>query len=241
MVAMPQLDYRRSPVTVALLAVMVALEIFFNLQPDARWEWYNQWLGIWWQIWTGQIWRPLTSCLMHGDLIHLAFNCFWLAVFGPVLEERFGSWRTLGLIIVLGYVSSLSEYIIDGYVMEKVSGGVGFSGIGYGLFGFILIGRRYVVGWWAVCDDPTVKLFVGWFFFCILLTWTGALAVGNIAHGAGFLFGALYGLAIFDQAHRRRWLALSVALTLLVLSTMVVCPGHPHYEYAREQLASQRL
>jgi len=232
MVAAARLDFRRSPVTLSLLAVIVALEIFFNLRPEARNDVYNQWMGIWWQIWAGEVWRPFTSCLGHGDFLHMAFNAYWLAVFGPLLEERFGSWRTLGLIVLLGYVSGLPEYIVQGYTREQLGGALGFSGIGYGLFGLFLIGRHYVPEWWVVCNQQTVQLFVGWFFLCIFLTWAEFMPVANIAHAAGFGFGALYGRAIFDRPNRSRWLALSIILSLAVLATMIACPGHVHYEYA---------
>lgn len=217
-----------------LLAVIVALEVLFSLRPEARMEFYNDWLGIWWQVWTGELWRPFTTCLSHVNLIHMAFNAFWLAVFGPVLEERFGSFRTLGLIVLLGYVSLLPEYILNGYLDDELTPLFGFSGIGYGLFGLIWIGRRYVPSWWTVCDQATVHLFIGWFFLCIFLTWARVMPVANIVHGSGFLFGALYGQAIFDRAHRKPWMVLAVGLTLLVLATLVACPNHVHYEYARQ-------
>jgi len=234
MLAMRRLDFRREPVTMILLGVIVALEVFFQIRPDARTDFYNQWMGIWLQIWAGELWRPFTSCLGHVNLIHMLFNAYWLIVFGPVLEERFGSWRTLGLIVLLGYVSLLPEYIVEGYVSEELGGAFGFSGIVYGMFGLILIGRRYVPQWQLVCDQQTANLFIGWFFLCIFLTWTDIMPVANVAHGAGFVFGVLYGQTIFNRSRRYQWLALSAVLTLMVLSTMIACPGHVHYEHVRE-------
>jgi len=233
MTTVPRLDFQRTPVTLILLAVAVALEVLFTLEPDARLDYYNRWLGILPHIWLGQVWRPLTSCLMHGDLIHMAFNCFWLALFGGVLEARFGSYRMLGLVVLLGYVSILPEYVVGSYRRGEPTMIVGLSGIVYGLFGLIFIGRRYVREWWEVCDQQTVNLLIGWFFLCIVLTAYKIMLVANIAHGAGFGFGVLYGLVVFDKPRRGRWLALSVVLTLLVLSTMVACPGHVQYEAVR--------
>ena len=84
-----------------------------------------------------------------------------------------------------------------------------------------------------VCDEQTVQLLIGWFFLCILLTHFGVMLVANIAHGAGFLFGVLYGLAIFDAPRRRWWLPLAIVLTTIVLSTLIACPGHMGYEQTR--------
>jgi GlpG protein len=230
-----RLDFRRAPVTMILLAVIVALEIFFNIRgPEVRNDFYNQWMGIWWQIWAGEQWRPLTSSIGHVNLIHALFNAYWLAVFGPMLEERFGSWRMLGLIVLLCYVSILPEYIVQGYIDDPLPGALGFSGVVYGLFGLILIGRRHVPAWWTVCDQQTVKLLIGWFFLCIFLTWAKIMPVANVAHGAGFGFGVLFGLAIFEKERRWLWIPLAVLLTAVVLGTMVACPGHLHYEHAMQ-------
>ena len=40
---------------------------------------------------------------MHGGPLHAAFNVYWLMVFGPALENRLGSWRMLGLVVLLIY------------------------------------------------------------------------------------------------------------------------------------------
>ena len=41
----------------------------------------------------GEPWRLLTHAFLHGGLIHLAFNTFFLIQIGPMLERRLGSAR----------------------------------------------------------------------------------------------------------------------------------------------------
>jgi rhomboid protease GluP len=233
MAARPEFNFQRTPVTLILMGVAVALELAFQLQPDLRVDFYNDWLGLLPRMWSGEPWRPFTSSLMHGGFIHAAFNVYWLAVFGQTLEIRFGSWRTLGLIVLLAYVSMLPEYVIGSYHRQQPIMIVGLSGVIYCLFGVVLVGRRWEPRFHMVCDEQTVQLLIGWFFLCIVLTHLGAMSVANIAHGAGFLFGVLYGLAIFDARRRAWWLVLAMLLTSIVLSTLIACPGHAGYEQTR--------
>ena len=236
----PEINFQRTPVTLIVAAIVVALEVVCTLDelPGApggsrRFAYYNDYLGILPRLWAGELWRPFTSTLMHGGLIHAAFNVYWLMIFGPPLENRFGSYRFCGLIVLLGYASMMPEYVIGSYRRVNPIMIVGLSGVVYGLFGVVFVGRRRHAYLRAVCDDATVKLLLGWFFLCILLTYAGLMPVANIAHGAGFVFGVLYGMAVFDVANRLRWTLASVAATLLVAATLVVCPGHNAYEHIK--------
>ena len=66
----------------------------------------------------------------------MAFNDYWLWIFGTVLQEVFGHIKTLALFVRFAVGSSALKFSI-------LSGGVGLSGVGYGLFGllWILSGR----------------------------------------------------------------------------------------------------
>jgi hypothetical protein len=81
---------------------------------------------------------------------------------------------------------------------------------------------------------------IGWFFLCIALTYLNIMSVANIAHGAGFGFGVVYGLAIFDTRHRTRWSIVAVLASLIVLSTLITCPGHWGYERAKRRMQAFR-
>ena len=83
-------------------------------------------------------------------------------------------------------------------------------------------------------DQGTVQVFIGWFFLCIALTYANVMLVANIAHGAGFLFGMLYGSALFATRERRRWIAASLVATTAVLLSLVGCPGHRQFEEVKE-------
>ncbi len=240
MLARPQIDFQRTPVTLSIALIAVAIELVCSFDPARRDFFYNELrLGIWWQIWTGELWRPLTTTLLHGGILHAAFNVYWLTVFGPAVELEFGSSRTFGLFVLLAYLSSLPQYIISGYIEPGSGALVGLSGVLYGFFGFCWAGSRCRGLLAAACDPATVQIMFGWFVFCLALGVVGRVSgfyfmhVANIAHVAGLVFGLLYGHTLCQRQRRPLWLALSTGLTLVVLATLIACPGHPGYEYAR--------
>ncbi len=238
MISFPQLDFHRTPATLLVAAAAAALEIVFLLDDmqdgTRRLDMYNELLGILPRLWAGELWRPFTTSLMHAGLLHAAFNVYWLLLFGITLELRLGSYRMLGLLVLLGYVSMMPEYCISSYRREQPIMIVGLSGIVYGLFGLLWMGRRWHTDMYAVCDRHTSQILLGWFFLCILLTYANILPVANIAHGAGFGFGVLYARALWSPRHRGWWLAAAVTASVLVLATLLGCPGHAGFEHVHQ-------
>jgi len=137
----------------------------------------------------GELWRLVTSIFPHAGIFHLVFNIYWLWVFGTRIEETFGPLKTAALILLFAVGSGAWEFAL-------ASGGVGLSGVGYGLFGLTWMLSRHDERFKDAIDTRTVQLFVGWFFFCIVATWLNFMPVANTAHGAGAVLGILAGLAI---------------------------------------------
>lgn len=241
---LPEINFKRTPVTLIIAAVAVALEVVCTLDPARRGYYYNDLkLGMLSLIWEGELWRPFTSSLLHVNFIHAAFNVYWLVVFGGVLEPRFGPLRFLGLIVPLSYVSMMPEFIVDNFnaPVDAQVGVLGLSGVGYGLFGMLWVGRRWRPELRDVCNDATVTLFAGWFVFCIVVTYLNIMPVANIAHAVGCLFGVLYGLAVFKPDRRGRWIVLAAVASALVLSTLIGFPGHRGYEHIRRRQMERML
>ena len=142
--------FKRYPITggTCLLAVVATLAWHCGVKIDL--------LVVDYRVWSGQFWRPLTTTFPHSDVFHLAFNLYWTWRFGSRIEEVYGSLRTAGLFALLAVGSSLAEYDFGGR-------GVGLSGVGYGLFGFLWVlsprDRRFL----GMVDQQTVVMFIGWF------------------------------------------------------------------------------
>lgn len=157
-------------------------------------------------------WRLFTSALPHVGVIHLAFNLYWIWTFGARVEERWGPARTLILYAALAVVSGAAEHVF-------FRGGVGLSGVGYGLFGLLWVVHTRDPKLRDALDAGTIRLFVLWFFACIGLTVTEILPIANVAHGSGALLGALIGWGVVAGGAKRGVAAATVAL--LTASTLV--------------------
>jgi Flp pilus assembly protein TadD/membrane associated rhomboid family serine protease len=139
-------------------------------------------------FWT-EPWRMATSSLLHADLLHLAFNLYWLWIFGVRLERELGSFTLLGLALLFAVGSEAAQYALSGP-------GVGLSGVGYGNFALMWVLARYDARFAGAMPPSTTTVFVLWFFFCIAMTQAGVMNVANVAHGAGAVFGGLAGLVV---------------------------------------------
>lgn len=54
-----------------------------------------------------QLWGLLTSTFLHGNLLHLAGNMYFLWLTGDNLEDAVGRWRFLGLYLLCGIGASV--------------------------------------------------------------------------------------------------------------------------------------
>lgn len=237
MIAWNEIDFRRTPLTLSLAAVVAALEIVSTFDAGRRDFFFRQsQLSIGVELWNWAVWQPLTTTLLHGDLLHAAFNLYWLMAFGHVLERRWGSLRFGMLFLWLAYLCSMASFLIGNITWRPgtpVHTGIGLSGVGYGLFALLWIAGRWRPELRAYCSRDVVALFAGWFLLCIVLTVGGAMAIDNYGHGAGLVFGSLLAAALYAPRFRHVWRAVAALVTLLVLALMFAAPGHPLYDAVR--------
>jgi membrane associated rhomboid family serine protease len=154
-------------------------------------------------------WRLVVPGLLHEGVIHLLFNLYWLWFFGTKVEEVFGHVATLGIILVLAIGSMSAELAI-------FRGGIGLSGVGYGLFGMLWVLSRNDPRFHDTVDHSVVELMFGWLLVCIVLTMADVWHVGNVAHCAGCLLGALLGWAISARGFWRLWKCMLVGCVFLL-------------------------
>ncbi|MDI1479190.1 rhomboid family intramembrane serine protease [Polyangium sp. y55x31] len=203
----PVTEFVRFPITagVAMLAMFVTVL-------DAAGRSIQQ-LVMSVRAFEGEPWRLVTSALPHADALHLIFNVAWLWTLGTMLEERFGSFRLLGLVLLFAAGSAAAEY-------ATFIGGIGLSGVVYGLFGLAWVLDRADARMRGTVDTRTTQFFVVWFFLCIATTVLDIWRIANVAHGVGALLGVLTGLVItggLRVAQRSALVRASAGLTMLLV------------------------
>lgn len=205
-VAPPLSDAARYPVVVGTIGAAVIVSA-------AAWTGHDvSFLACDAHVRRGEWWRLVTSALPHANLLHLAFNLYWTWVFGTLVESTLGHARTLGTFALFAAAASAAEYAV-------LDGGIGLSGVGYGLFGMLWVLTRRDPRFADAVDRRTIELFVGWFLLCIVTTVTGAMRVANLAHAAGAAVGLLLGWAVGARGGAR---ARAAALTALFTAVTLV-------------------
>ncbi len=130
-----------------------------------------------------QLWRLVTPALMHGDLFHIFFNCYWLVFLGGMIEDRINSRFTALFIVALAIISNFTQFALVGPNF------LGFSGVNYGMFGFVwVMSRRDPLSGFAI-PQSTVILLMAFF----VIGWLGIFwqAVANWSHTGGLVAGVV--------------------------------------------------
>jgi GlpG protein len=181
--------WRRRPVTVAMIAISVVLAFAEDVLPV---DYLMFWMPA---IQQGQVWRLITPIFLHGGLLHLLFNMWWMYDLGTLVETQLRTLRYVALLLVIALVSNVSQYVASGPYF------LGMSGVVYGLFGYAWVRGRL---------DPTCGLYLrpdiaiwmmGWFVLCLV---SPQMNVANTAHGAGLACGAALGYLAFTIGQLRR-------------------------------------
>lgn len=60
----------------------------------------------------GQYWRLFTAMLLHGDILHIAFNMYALYILGRGIEPFSGRLRFLLLYITSGFAGATASYLL---------------------------------------------------------------------------------------------------------------------------------
>jgi membrane associated rhomboid family serine protease len=92
----------------------------------------------------GDWWRLITSAFLHANLIHIAFNMYFLWFVGTAVEAALGRGRFLAVYLISGLAGSAGAL-----VFTPTSPTVGASGALFGLLGAALVlerQRNFVLG-----------------------------------------------------------------------------------------------
>ena len=87
-----------------LLCILVTI-LVWNIDDLEIVEQYLMFSGD--SFFQGRVWTPITALFIHGDLIHLLGNMFFLYVFGSTLEDVVGAKKTTAAFLFGGFFSFL--------------------------------------------------------------------------------------------------------------------------------------
>ena len=224
---------RGAPITSALFAANIgvfAAQVSLAGQPhfalggaDARertlWNAILRWLGGNDSLFTiadTRVETLVTSCFLHGSILHLGFNLLVLWQVGPFLERAVGRARFLPLYLGAGICGSAFSAIAGRLFGTSLS--IGASGAICGLIGAILVVGARTQGW----RGPLARQMAGWLAFLFVLGLAknlqgGVVQVDNAAHIGGALGGVVIAATwrrgvVYTLKQQRLILACCVAL-----------------------------
>jgi GlpG protein len=154
-------------------------------------------LTIWASIRRGQVWRLVSPIFIHFGWAHLILNMIWLHSFGGQIEDRRGSAFIAALILALAVASNVGQAIeIDLRSQNAVFGGM--SGVGFGLFGYILVKTKFDNKDRYFLSPGTTFIALLWFVLCIAreippfasMLQDAIPDIANSAHAVGLAVGA---------------------------------------------------
>ena len=135
----------------------------------------------------------VVSMFLHGGLLHLLGNMWFLWIFGDNVEEAFGHLGFVALYLVAGIGATLAFTALH---VDSVDPLIGASGAIAGVLGayLVLFPRGWVLALWflGIIPVPAIVFLGLWFIGQFSVATPG---VAWEAHVGGFLIGALISLA----------------------------------------------
>lgn len=142
------------------------------------------------KIYAGAVWGLVTPTVLHYDVLHLAFNLYWLWVIGQAMECAIGTLRFVAFYVLAAAVGTCGQILVSGPT------GIGASGVVYAIFGYMWITRRRYAEFAEILTPRIVQFMMVWLFLCIPLTWLDILPIANGGHFGGMAFGLAVGAAV---------------------------------------------
>ncbi len=135
-------------VTKALIAVNVLVYLITAFQGSGLnspgGKLFAKWILFGPAVANGDWWRLITSTFLHANILHIAFNMYFLWFVGSAVESVLGRGRFLAVYLVSGLAGSAGALVIDPTQLT-----VGASGAIFGILGAALVLERqrvYVLG-----------------------------------------------------------------------------------------------
>ena len=169
-------------VTFLILSMMVVFVlVLFPVFPGQFLFYYGSGVNLY--IAEGQWWRLFTPIFLHVTFIHLLFNGFSLAVFGPALESYLGSIRFTIFFITTGILANSATFFATPLTYNHV----GASGAIFGILGFYLYLTLFNKLNFTTNEKHTIFTLTG---IAVIMTFIQP-QINIVGHMSGLLLGGL--------------------------------------------------
>ncbi len=139
-----------------------------------------------------QAYRFLTAMFLHGGILHLVANLYFLWVFGDNVEDRFGHVGFLILYLFWGVAAGVADAALD---PSSVQPRVGASGAISGVLGaYIVLRPRATLFFWVLIFPVRVRAvayILVWAAIQVVFAGMHFPGVAWWAHASGFAAGVL--------------------------------------------------
>lgn len=155
---------------------------------------------------------PLSATLVHGGLLHVAFNILMIGFCGRLVEASIGPLCLIILYVVGAYAAAGAQWLVDPASVVPM---IGASGAGSALIAAyaLLYSRQTVKNWGPIPGKLIHVLWLAgaWIGLQALITLTSAGvpgvppgdAIGTAAHVGGFLAGLALARPLLLFRYRR--------------------------------------
>lgn len=163
----------------------------------------------------GEYYRLITGIFLHGNILHLLFNCYALWIIGSQIESFMGKWKYLIIYLFSGLMGSLFSITFSNYAS------IGASGAIFGLLGSMLyFGYHYRVYLGNVIRSQIIPLIILNLAFGFMLS-----GVDNFAHIGGLLGGVLITIALGVKYKSTSFEKMNGWIVTLILTAFMVYMG----------------
>lgn len=158
----------------------------------------------------------VTSIFLHGGIVHILTNMWFLLVFGDNVNDRLSPLGFLLLYVGAGIAGNIAQYLVNPHAlipMLGASGAVaGILGCYFVLFPYAKIKTVIFIIFFITIMEVSAPIMLGYWFILQLFSGAGSLStittsaggVAFFAHIAGFLLGVIVGNMVKSKTELRR-------------------------------------
>jgi len=150
---------------------------------------------------------PLSATLLHGGVLHLAFNLLMLVFCGKMVEAALGPWGLVVLYVVGAYAAAAAQFLAGPLDLSPMIGASGAISAIFGGYALLFsqprlfvehpLAARIVNVCWLAAAWIALQYMMG------LATAGSGMIIATAAHVGGFFIGLLLAKPLLLARYRR--------------------------------------